>query len=93
MKRVLPIVALLALYTPLASAAEAAFEVLHKGSQSWNGAPLPGYPDGPPEITIVKLTLQPGAALPLHTHPVINGGYLISGELTVRTELTQRAPD
>ena len=67
-------------------AADFSMEVLHRGSTSWNGAPLPDYPDGPPEITIVKLVVQPGAALPLHLHPVINGGYLLSGELTVRTE-------
>ncbi len=61
-------------------------EVLLKSNQTWNGAALPAYPDGPPEITIVKLTVPPGTALPLHRHLVINGGMLLSGELTVRTE-------
>ena len=58
---------------------------LLKTSSSWDGSPLPDYPQGKPEITIARITIQPGAALPLHRHPMINAGVLLSGELTVST--------
>ncbi len=61
-------------------------EVLLKDRVSWDGTELPAYPDGEPEITIVRLTVPPGQALPDHQHPVINGGVLLRGELTVRSE-------
>ena len=64
-------------------------ELLLSDTKSWNGATLPVYPQGPAEITIVKVTLPPGAALPMHKHPVITGGYVLSGQLTVHTEAGQ----
>jgi len=59
--------------------------VLVKADRSWNGRPLPEYPKGQPEITVVRMVIPPGAALPLHRHPVINAAYLARGTLTVRT--------
>jgi quercetin dioxygenase-like cupin family protein len=61
------------------------FEELAKSTKGWDGRPLPAYPDGTPEITILKVTYPPGAATDLHDHPVISAGYLVSGELTVYT--------
>jgi quercetin dioxygenase-like cupin family protein len=63
-----------------------ATEVLAKSSLSWDGKPLPDYATGKPEITILRIKIPAGAKLPLHKHPVINAGVLISGELTVVTE-------
>jgi quercetin dioxygenase-like cupin family protein len=60
-------------------------EELAKSSLSWNWGALPEYPDGTPEITILRITIPPNVKLPLHTHPVINAGVLLSGELTVIT--------
>lgn len=60
--------------------------VLAKSSLSWDGSHLPDYPKGPPEVTILRIKIPPGAQLPLHMHPVINAGVLLSGELTVITE-------
>jgi quercetin dioxygenase-like cupin family protein len=57
-----------------------------KSTVSWDGNKLPNYKQGTPEITILKITIPPGAQLPLHQHPVINAGVLLSGELTVITE-------
>lgn len=59
---------------------------LLKTSSSWDGTPLPAYPTGKPEITIARIILPPGAQLPLHKHPMINAGVLLSGEITVITE-------
>lgn len=61
-------------------------KVLAKSSRSWDGTALPDYPNGTPEITITRVTIAPGALLPLHKHPVINAGILLSGQLTVVTE-------
>ena len=61
-------------------------EVLAKTSNSWDGSPLPEYPDKSPEITILRITIPCGTSLPIHLHPVINAGVLLSGELTVITE-------
>ena len=61
-------------------------EVLTKSSKSWNGADLPNYPAGKPEITILRIQIPPKTQLPLHKHPVINAGVLLKGELTVITE-------
>lgn len=61
-------------------------DVLAKSTVSWDGSELPSYPAGKPEITILKIDIAPGVKLPLHEHPVINAGYLVSGELTVITE-------
>jgi quercetin dioxygenase-like cupin family protein len=33
----------------------------------------------------LRIRIPAGAELPLHTHPVINAGVLISGQLTVTT--------
>ena len=59
---------------------------LAKSSASWDGNPLPNYSEGKPEITILRITIPPGSELPIHKHPYINAGVLISGELTVVTE-------
>ncbi len=61
-------------------------EVLSKTGVSWNGDPLPAFPAGKPEITILRITIPAGTSLPLHKHPVINAGVLITGELTVVTD-------
>lgn len=60
--------------------------VLAKSATSWDGSRLPAYPSGPAEISILRITIAPGAQLPMHKHPVINAGLLLSGELTVITE-------
>ena len=61
-------------------------EVLAKTSLSWDESHLPDYSKGAPEITILRIKVPPGMQLPLHEHPVINAGVLLSGELTVVTE-------
>ena len=62
---------------------------LIKTTDSWNGQPLPAYQTGTPEVTILRIKIPPGVTLPMHTHPVINAGVLVSGELTVITDSGQ----
>jgi quercetin dioxygenase-like cupin family protein len=61
-------------------------ETLAKSSSSWDGEVLPDYPKGKPEVTILRIKIPAGAQLPMHQHPVINAGVLLSGELTVVTK-------
>jgi len=60
-------------------------EVLTATNVMWDGTVLPNYPTEKPEITILKITVAPKAALPMHKHPVINAGYMVKGNLTVNT--------
>lgn len=59
---------------------------LVKTTESWNGTQLPKYPEGQPEITILKITIPGNSILPLHRHPEINAGVILKGELTVISE-------
>lgn len=61
-------------------------QVLIKTTKSWNGATLPAYSEGQPEITIIRYTFAPGASIPMHMHPVINAGVLLKGELNISTK-------
>lgn len=58
---------------------------LVKSSESWDGKLLVPYPQGQPEITILTISIPAGARLETHTHPVINAGVLMTGQLTVKT--------
>jgi quercetin dioxygenase-like cupin family protein len=70
---------------PAANVGAPVVKQLVKTTQSWNGALLPAYPEGRPEITILRISIPAGIKLHTHLHPVINAGVLISGELTVVT--------
>jgi quercetin dioxygenase-like cupin family protein len=59
---------------------------LAKSAKSWDGEALPQYPQGQPEVTILRIKIPAGAKLEIHNHPVINAGVLLTGELTVVTE-------
>ncbi len=39
---------------------------LVQSTKSWNGTPLPAYPSGQPEVTVLHITIPPGVALPMH---------------------------
>ncbi|MEM7360020.1 MAG: cupin domain-containing protein [Pseudomonadota bacterium] len=60
-------------------------ETLAKSTSSWDGRPLPSYPQGQAEITVLKITIQPGVTLNWHKHPVMNAGVLLSGQLRVES--------
>lgn len=59
-------------------------ETLLQAEQAWNGAAYTRYPAGRPQLTMIKLTVAPHSALPWHSHPVPNAGYILSGSLTVQ---------
>jgi quercetin dioxygenase-like cupin family protein len=86
LKRLIFTLCIILLASGCAHIKETKTEVLSKGSASWDGSVLQAYPAGKPEITILKITIPPGTQLPMHKHPVINAGFLVSGELIVITE-------
>jgi len=65
------------------SVASAHADVLAKGTSSWNGKDYDAYPRGTPELTVLKVTIPANTALPWHTHPFPNAGYVLSGQLTI----------
>jgi len=61
-------------------------ETLIKTTQSWDGESLPPYAEGQPEVTILRITIAPGTALPEHKHPFMNAGVLLRGRLLVKKD-------
>ena len=55
-------------------------------STSWDGSLLPEYGSGQPEVEVVKIVVPPSGQVSLHTHPVINAGVILSGELVFQSE-------
>ena len=58
-------------------------ETLLKTEASWDGTPYERYPDGAPELTVLKITIPPRTALAWHRHAMPNAAYVVSGELLV----------
>ena len=58
-------------------------EELVRTSQSWDGAALPDYPKGRPELVAVKYEIPQGSKLGWHHHDAMNHGVLVQGELTI----------
>ena len=56
---------------------------LFRTSQSWDGAEMPDYPQGHPELVAVKYEIPAGQKLGWHDHPVMNFGILVEGDLTI----------
>ncbi|HEX8595218.1 MAG TPA: cupin domain-containing protein [Pseudomonas sp.] len=60
--------------------------VLLKSTTSWDGTPYKAYPDGPPELTMLKIQIPPKTTLNWHKHPIPNAAYVAAGELEVETQ-------
>ena len=56
---------------------------LLRTSQSWDGAELPDYPEGRPELVCIRYVFPVGQKLGWHHHPVMNYGIVEQGELTI----------
>ena len=56
---------------------------LARTSQSWDGAKLPDYPVGKPELVVRRYVFPRGSRLGWHHHPVMNYGIVQQGELTI----------
>lgn len=58
-------------------------EMLVSSESSWNGKMYERYPEGTPQLTVVRMTIPAHTSLPWHTHPMPNAAYIISGQMTV----------
>lgn len=87
MKRYLPLIAALA-SLPALSQAGVEKQILLQSTSSWDGAPYQAYPQGKPELTLLKLHIPANTNLDWHTHPMPNVAYILSGELTVEAQDT-----
>lgn len=58
-------------------------ETLLKSSYSWDGAAYLAYPQGRPELNVLKISIPRQTVLNWHYHPVPNVGYVVSGSITV----------
>ena len=56
-------------------------ESLANSTRQWDGALLPNYPQGQPEIKILRIKIPAGVTLPWHYHPVINAAVILDGTL------------
>ena len=63
-------------------------EVLLQTTQSWNGIAYRTYPNGQPQLTVLKMTIPPRTGLPWHTHAIPNAAYILSGRLTIEDKGT-----
>jgi len=56
---------------------------LFRTSRSWDGAELPDYPKGRPELVAVKYVIPQGRKLGWHHHDTMSHGVLVQGKLTI----------
>jgi len=63
-------------------------QILLQSTTSWDGTPYQAYPQGKPELTLLKLRIPANTVLDWHSHAMPNAGYLLSGELIVETRDT-----
>ncbi|MHA6197801.1 gamma subclass chorismate mutase AroQ [Pseudomonas wadenswilerensis] len=79
------LLAFLSACTRLPSSAPVESQVLLRTSNAWDGSPYPDYPDGRPELSLLKIRIAPHTSLDWHRHPTPNAGYLLAGDLHVET--------
>ena len=56
---------------------------LIRTSESWDGAKLPDFPQGKPELRVIRLDFPIGAKTGWHHHTVVNYGIVQQGDLTI----------
>lgn len=61
-------------------------ELVVRSPNDWAGNTLPPYLTNAPEIALMRYTIPPQTALPIHQHPSINAAYVMEGEVTVVKE-------
>jgi quercetin dioxygenase-like cupin family protein len=65
-------------------------ETLLRAPSAWNGVPYRAYPEGAPELTVLRITVPAHGELKWHKHPMPNAAYIISGEITVEEPTGRR---
>ncbi len=65
--------------------------LIERATTSWDGETLQSYPSGKPTFTMQRITIPPHTRMALHSHTIMQLGYILSGELTITTEDGQTA--
>lgn len=65
-------------------------ETLVQSEESWNGKRYDSYPQGVPQLTVVRMTIPPRTSLPWHTHPMPNAAFILRGQMTLEELATGR---
>ncbi|AEF46599.1 cupin 2 domain-containing protein [Serratia sp. AS12] len=63
-------------------------ETLLKTETSWEGTPYGQYPAGAPQITLLKVTVEPNKVLAWHIHPCISAVYMTGGSVSLTVKKT-----
>jgi quercetin dioxygenase-like cupin family protein len=63
-------------------------EKLLETEKSWDGVLYKVYPQGTPQLTVLKITIAPYTSLTWHEHPIPNAAYVLNGVLTVEKKAT-----
>lgn len=63
-------------------------EKLLETEKSWDGVQYKKYPEGTPQISILRITVAPHSSLSWHTHPMPHAAYVLDGMLTVEKKAT-----
>ncbi|HEY3987558.1 cupin domain-containing protein [Cedecea sp.] len=63
-------------------------EKLLETEKSWDGVFYKEYPEGIPQLSVLKITVAPNTSLAWHEHPIPNAAYVLNGVLTVEKKDT-----
>lgn len=58
-------------------------ETLLQTSNAWDGSTYVAYPEGKPQVSVLRITLPANTTMAWHKHPIPNVAYIVSGEIWV----------
>lgn len=58
-------------------------ETLLQTAAAWDDSAYRTYPDGAPQVSVLRITIPPHTTMDWHRHPIPNVAYVVAGELTV----------
>jgi quercetin dioxygenase-like cupin family protein len=74
---------LIAKTVPIVSVTQITSDIILQTTRSWDGTTYNSYPNGQPEITVVRIQIPPNTKLADHIHKIPNVAYVEAGDLTV----------
>lgn len=63
-------------------------EKLLESEKSWDGETYKAWPEGTPQLSVLKITIAPHTTMAWHIHPIPNAAYVLSGILHVEKKST-----
>lgn len=61
-------------------------DTLLQTSTAWDGTTYRAYPEGKPEVAMLRITIPANTTMNWHRHAMPNVAYVVSGELTVEKQ-------